>query len=1100
MLADSDLPTEFVHGQEDIKDPVVTPATTPKNSTTHYKLFLLERKALRITCGGCIGTKQEDFCLKSKSICMVKSHKQKHSFATGSRVFIVSYTKTTPDGDNKISTHVLKRALFPSKYNFIVQDEDMDLVCSNITTVNASFASRGDTTNLELLQIMFDEFCDSTQGSIIRSVRDQAISDEAAGIDSGLTSEQIQDLSINLEVREMMSSMDMDSRGNKKPNIDDFSNDNKKAVLLNTSIDNEEKTLSGQRSSVHTEKTSHLRAFFATAQDIGGTNQDNSTAQDNQDGTIKKEPIDNDIYVGRPSKDDKTIHTNSCHPVSTASDNKDTPTVQNTVDLEKSKEIFNVGRPSKDDKTTLVNSIPAASTFSDPSNNLARHLSPSSNKQATVNERLYVEQSSSQDDFLSHTKSAIDDACRNKQVKVETVYDEYGEEFVPASPNTNPDLTGVDNFTSFGDTKTCVASKSMVDVGNQWNVDGLPPVNTAASVTVAFASAPSPLPDLASQGKPVSSTIKSHGDSPEINRIFGSRHPFRILYERADIDSDGDLNLNFQLPDTVEDFERKTRHDKTALQELYRVYAVLPLALHKERMRLQMMEQTCTDITGRMSDLEETLLDETTDFLRELSETAKTEWESLANDSISDIGDNVYRKVRKASLKFIKEQIDRLSAKLPSTDNPGCQVCPLDNGHGQCVCCNDLREIVKFLQAENNDLKEAHNILVRAHNSNMRKHDARIVELERKVNAGANNDAADAARITELTDQFDVLENSLALVRASAVPDSVVKDLGIDMAKVSYELVMMKARLGSSSVQLGGVTLPSLADAILFSHDNIPSRTFGPFVDLMALMDSPRDCFTDDKEYLDSLYNAHKTKMVSSAEVSTSASFLRVTPKCFGGKTDATVVHGSVGKLLSAVVSRDKWSSEGGQFGIKVQLSRELEEQVTRFRVEIDTSLEDDAKNLANAYLMESHRCYCDFVNWTESFFMELQAMSSVGEGEAWELILKCWLAFFVDLRKIRMQCSSLNIGGLDSTDQRRVDIVGKYVFTMGLAIQRQNEYREKGFRNHPTISTVINFYLFQHRVPSSLYEKQIKSIKNDISQLNVWKAQAVRDLKKAMA
>ena len=88
-------------------------------------------------------------------------------------------------------------------------------------------------------------------------------------------------------------------------------------------------------------------------------------------------------------------------------------------------------------------------------------------------------------------------------------------------------------------------------------------------------------------------------------------------------------------------------------------------------------------------------------------------------------------------------------------------------------------------------------------------------------------------------------------------------------------------------------------------------------------------------------------------------------------------------------------------FGLKVDLEYELQEQVTQFQVEIDSTLDGEAQSLASAYLMESYCCFTEIVHWTELFFMELQAMSAVGSEEAWTLIFKCWLAFFVDLHKI---------------------------------------------------------------------------------------------------
>ena len=66
----------------------------------------------------------------------------------------------------------------------------------------------------------------------------------------------------------------------------------------------------------------------------------------------------------------------------------------------------------------------------------------------------------------------------------------------------------------------------------------------------------------------------------------------------------------------------------------------------------------------------------------------------------------------------------------------------------------------------------------------------------------------------------------------------------------------------------------------------------------------------------------------------------------------------------------------------------------------------------------------------------------------------------------------------------------------MGKAIQIQNAYIEKGFRNHTTIASVINYHLFKHRAPLSMFTSLDKSIKD----LHTWKSQIARDVKKLEA
>jgi hypothetical protein len=98
------------------------------------------------------------------------------------------------------------------------------------------------------------------------------------------------------------------------------------------------------------------------------------------------------------------------------------------------------------------------------------------------------------------------------------------------------------------------------------------------------------------------------------------------------------------------------------------------------------------------------------------------------------------------------------------------------------------------------------------------------------------------------------------------------------------------------------------------------------------------------------------------------------------------------------------------------------------------------------------------------------------------------------------MECSSLSLAGLDVTSVRRKEIVSHYIWTMGnKAIKLQNEFRDKQFRNHLSISAVINYYLFQHKVSLSSYNTTIDKIKDEVKHLNSWRTTATRDINKCL-
>jgi hypothetical protein len=313
---------------------------------------------------------------------------------------------------------------------------------------------------------------------------------------------------------------------------------------------------------------------------------------------------------------------------------------------------------------------------------------------------------------------------------------------------------------------------------------------------------------------------------------------------------------------------------------------------------------------------------------------------------------------------------------------------------------------------------------------------------------------------------------------------------------------LMESRMGQDFLQFGNICLRSYLDTCLFINDNVKNNSFGCFFDLVALMNSPRDSQTDEKTFLDTSYNAQRTKFLSLSEVSTSTSFLHVTPLVFCASNkqlhDSFIVHGSVDKMLPLVKKREFWSSKGGMFGMKRELERNISSKVSAIDLEIrDTLGSGPAADLAREFLRSSHGCFQDFVNWTENFFHELQAMASVSEEEAWALILDCWMQFFIDLRKIRMECSSLSLAGLEPDSDRRKEIVARYIWTMGRAIKLQDEFREKQFRNHTSIATVINFYLFSHKVSQTAHDEQVQKITDELKSLQGWRSTATRELNK---
>ena len=69
---------------------------------------------------------------------------------------------------------------------------------------------------------------------------------------------------------------------------------------------------------------------------------------------------------------------------------------------------------------------------------------------------------------------------------------------------------------------------------------------------------------------------------------------------------------------------------------------------------------------------------------------------------------------------------------------------------------------------------------------------------------------------------------------------------------------------------------------------------------------------------------------------------------------------------------------------MKVDLNRELTVIFRHVREAIVMQLgHGDAANVAQEYLSQSRKCYQDFVNWSESFYLEIMDLSSVKPDKA---------------------------------------------------------------------------------------------------------------------
>ena len=386
----------------------------------------------------------------------------------------------------------------------------------------------------------------------------------------------------------------------------------------------------------------------------------------------------------------------------------------------------------------------------------------------------------------------------------------------------------------------------------------------------------------------------------------------------------------------------------------------------------------------------------------------------------------------------------------------------------------------------------------------MRNHEMSIANLRFQEEHTTSALAAVSNDLLKATEQIKCMETALASgagqVGGGVSTRQEMSDLSAKVRGVEGQVYLIKNRLGADLVKFGNVDLKSLADTYVWVQTTMPGdeMTYGCFFDMVALLDSLMDSDQDLDVYLKTGADSSKSLYHTTAEARTSSSFNRAAPAIFSAKMKGTVgVHGgTVERLFGAVKERTSWTRNGGSQGMKALLSRELEVQFNNVSQSIAHGLGyGAAAQVAQEFLTQSRKCYNEFVNWSESFFLEIMDLSSVKPDEAWRLVLECWGAFFGSLRAVRgVATGQLSLRSANK-DKDRAEKVALFIYTMGRAIHIQNEYIAASFKKHPAIATVINYHLFGNRVPQSIYDIHTTEMSEHIAAYNVWKGQVVREL-----
>jgi len=347
-------------------------------------------------------------------------------------------------------------------------------------------------------------------------------------------------------------------------------------------------------------------------------------------------------------------------------------------------------------------------------------------------------------------------------------------------------------------------------------------------------------------------------------------------------------------------------------------------------------------------------------------------------------------------------------------------------------------------------------------------------------------------KLAQATDRIEAmaLVNFNAPVAGDADCKKEVADLEGKVRAIEGQIYLIKNRLGADLVKFGNVDLKLLADTYVFVKTMMPcdKMTFGCFYDMVAMLDSIMD---GDAELLVFV----KMAADASTQLSHVPALLLISQR-----------QPSFLRRVGVTYMAERWiaclaQSRSGPCGLvtvvmKAQLNRELSSLFVHMSESIVRQLgHGNAANIAQEYLAQSRKCYQEFINWSESFYLEIMDLSSFKPDEAWRLVLECWGAFFEVLRAVQGVATGQVSVRAESMEKDRAERTALFIYTIGRAIHIQNKFVAVSFKRHPVIATVINYHLFGNWVPQSIYDVHTTEMNTHIASYTVWTGQVVREL-----
>jgi hypothetical protein len=119
----------------------------------------------------------------------------------------------------------------------------------------------------------------------------------------------------------------------------------------------------------------------------------------------------------------------------------------------------------------------------------------------------------------------------------------------------------------------------------------------------------------------------------------------------------------------------------------------------------------------------------------------------------------------------------------------------------------------------------------------------------------------------------------------------------------------------------------------------------------------------------------------------------------------------------------------------------------------------------------------------------------STAAGESFGLLGRMVRRVFIDIHEVRCLAGYVNYGNVKSSGDATT-----IVWAALKAHTIQQAYKEARFREHPSVSPVMLFHLYEHRVAKSVFDETIDKLEDDTASAKTEALAAKRVANQALA